>query len=70
MTTSRKDWRAIYKGPIEDTDNSDHSYWKDKSATEKFREVTSLIEQAIKLKGKNYADLSKLLRSTAVLKRQ
>lgn len=60
----------IYKGRIEDFDNSFSDYWADKTATEKFRETTTLIEQVMKLRGIKYEDVSRLLRSTAVLKRQ
>ena len=66
----KKKWSLIFKGRIEDFDPSVLlDYWRDKSPTEKFRETSSLIENALKRKGKKYEDVSRLLRLTAVLKR-
>jgi hypothetical protein len=70
MVASLNKWPLLYKGKIEDFDNSSFQYWEGRSATEKFRETRSLIDQAMKLKGINYSDVSRLLRTTAVLKRQ
>jgi hypothetical protein len=70
MGDSKDKWRLIFKGKIEDFDNTSHLYWKRRTATEKFAETKSLIDQAMKLKGINYLDASRLLRTTAVLKRQ
>ncbi len=67
---SKKNWKVIYKGPVEGFDNADVDYWKDRSSTEKFREVRSLCDQYLKMKGIKYSDVSRLLRTTAVLKRQ
>ena len=60
----------IYKGSIEEFDNSASAYWKNKSPSEKFKETKSLCEQYLKMKGIKYSDVSRLLRTTAVLKRQ
>ena len=65
-----KKWKLIYKGRIEDFDNSSADYWVNKSATEKFEETSSLVKQAMKIKGIKYNNVSRLLRSTAVIKRQ
>ena len=70
MAAPRNKWKLLFKGHIEDFDNSSQQYWKEKSATEKFRETRLLIDQAMKIKGIRYSDVSRLLRTTAVLKRQ
>ena len=70
MVVPRKKWQLLFKGQIEDFDNSSKPYWRGKSSTEKFRETRSLIEQVMNLKGIKYSDVSRLLRTTAVLKRQ
>ena len=67
---SKKKWKLIFKGNADDFDPSvSLEYWKDRPAKEKFKEVKSLINQALAIKGKKYADASRLLRTTAVLKR-
>ena len=63
-------WKLIYKGDIESFDNSFHGYWKNKTTTKKFDEVRSLADQAMAIKGIDYLNVSRLLRTTAVLKRQ
>jgi hypothetical protein len=70
MPRKKKNWKLIYKGSIEEFDNSHSSYWEKQSATSKFREVRSLCDQYLIMKGLKYSDVSRLLRSTAVLKRQ
>lgn len=70
MPISKKKWRVQYKGDIENFDNRAREYWMSKSSSEKFRETRSLIDTAMKLKGISYKDVSRLLRSTAVLKRK
>ncbi len=68
MVKSRKKWQLVYQGDIENFDNAESlEYWKDKSANEKFAEVTRLIKQALAIQGKTH-DGSGLLRTTAVIK--
>lgn len=68
---AKKDWKIIFKGKIDDFDPSTSiDYWQSKSTAEKFKETCSLIDQALRLKGKSISDVSGLLRTTAVLKRQ
>ena len=70
MSSKRKNWKVIFKGDIEEFDALySLNYWRDRLPQEKFKEVSSLIEQAISIKGRSYGDASRLLRSTAVLKR-
>jgi len=63
-------WQLVFKGKIEDF-NSDISleYWKERSVSEKFSEVSRLIKQAQAIRGVKDFDGSKFLRSTAVLRR-
>ncbi len=64
-------WKLAYKGSLENFDpKTSLHYWLDRSPEEKFHEVVQLIEQAMKLKGKSLEDASRLLRTTAVIKRQ
>ena len=70
MVSKKRNWKLIYKGSIEEFDNSDSSYWEKRTPSEKFREVRSLCDQYLKMKGMKYSDVSRLLRTTAVLKRQ
>ncbi len=70
MKARKKNWKLIFKGKIEDFDNSDSAYWSTKTTSDKFKEVKSLCDQYMKIKGIKYSDVSRLLRSTAVLKRQ
>lgn len=66
-----KNWTLQFKGKIEDFDSlSSLDYWLKRSPREKFLEVENLISQAQKIRGKSRSDESRLLRSTAVLKRQ
>lgn len=68
--TDRSNWQILYKGSLENFDNSDQDFWKDKSTLQKFDEVKSLCQQYMNIKGINHRDVSRLLRTTAVLKRQ
>ncbi|RMD86429.1 MAG: hypothetical protein D6808_03305 [Candidatus Dadabacteria bacterium] len=71
MGKKGKAWSLLFKGKIEDFDPLQAlNYWKDKTTEEKFKETRSLIDQALKMQGRSYEDVSRLLRSTAVLKRQ
>lgn len=71
MNSKRKNWKQIYKGKLEGFDpNISLEYWENQSVSHKFEETLSLIEQALKIKGKTLSDVSRLLRTTAVLKRQ
>jgi hypothetical protein len=65
-------YTLIFKGKLEDFDQKalDFEYWKDKSTTEKFEEARKLADHVMLMQGKNYKDVSRLLRTTAVLKRQ
>lgn len=65
-------YQLIFKGKLEDFDQRelDREYWKDKSTTEKFEEVRRLADIVMQIKGKDYQSVSRLLRTTAVLKRQ
>jgi len=64
-------WKVIFKGDLDEFDSlCSLKYWENKSSTEKFKETTSLINNALKIKGKSIKDVSRLLRTTAVLKRQ
>lgn len=66
----KKKWDLIFKGKIEDFDNScSLDYWKDKSTDEKFAEVTNLIKQAQIIKNNTDFDGSKFLRLTAVIRK-
>jgi hypothetical protein len=60
----------IFKGSIEEFDNSESLYWAKQTPAEKFKEVRSLCDQYLRMKGMKYSDVSRLLRTTAVLKRQ
>lgn len=64
-------YQLIFKGKIEDFDQKklDREYWKDKSTTEKFEEARRLADQLLIIQGRSYKDVSRLLRTTAVLKR-
>ena len=66
----KKNWKLIYKGKISEFDNSQADFWSNKSASEKFMETRNLINQAMSIKGRSLEDASRLLRTTAVLKRQ
>lgn len=65
----KKNWQVLYKGPLSGFDH-EFDFWRNKTTTEKFAEVLSLTEQYMKIKGINPKDASRLLRSTAVLKRE
>ncbi len=65
----KKKWKLIYKGEIDNFDNSSIDYWKNKSADEKFAEVENLIDQAMQIKNKDRKNERELLRTTAVIKR-
>ena len=63
-------WQLEFKGRIEDFDPcSSLKYWRDKSADEKFAEVSRLVRQAQLIKGQADFNGRDLLRFTAVLKR-
>lgn len=68
MKKKSKNREVLYKGPLEGLENSS-DYWKTKSTAEKYKEVLSLIEQYMKIKGIDPEEASKSLRTTAVLKR-
>ena len=71
MSKKKRQWQMLFKGDIQDFDPAiSMKYWSNRSSTEKFRETKNLINQAMKIKGKSLKNASRLLRSTAVLKRQ
>ena len=64
-------WKLEFKGKLENFNPcTSLDYWLKKSPAEKFREVTDLILQAQLIKGLEDKNVSGLLRTTAVLKRQ
>ncbi len=65
MDGKRREWRVLFKGSIDEFDNSmGLEYWRDKSTIEKFAETRSLIDQALLMQGKSYKDVSRFLRYT------
>lgn len=70
MTDRKKEWTLVYKGPLDNFDNASFlSFWRSQSTAAKFAETKALIEQAMTIQGKSYENVSRFLRTTAVLKR-
>jgi hypothetical protein len=67
----RARWKMLFKGALKDFDpNCSMEYWRDKTADQKFKEVYELIVQACLIKGKSLTDASRLLRTTALIRKK
>lgn len=71
MKTRSRNWQLIFKGSIENFTGDDSLiFWQSQPSDEKFKEVGRLIDQALRMQGKGSFYELRLLRSTAVIKRQ